>query len=159
MQRLSQITTRLWLYTSACNETALVLEAIKQSKVNLKVFPSISLVDVDEANYERQKTALKEALQTYGKDNVLGITVGYEVMLNYLLERTSPDPHGPFGLAASSILKGRFTDIRKMLTRIKVDLPIGTADAAGYFNADLLRALDFGCAFATPQLLTNNQSG
>jgi len=156
MQLLSQITTRLWLYTSACNETSLVLEAIKQCKVNLKVFPSISLVDVDEANYERQKTALKEALQTYGTSNVLGITVGDKVMFNYLLERNSQDPHGPLGLAASSILKGRFTDIRKMLTSIDVTLPIGTADASGYFNTDVLSASDFGCAFTTPQLLTNN---
>jgi len=158
MQLLSQITTRLWLYTSACNETALVLEAIKQSKVNLKVFPSISLVDVDEADYERQKTALKEALQTYGTSNVLGITVGNKVMLNYLLERNSQNPNSPFGLAASSMLKGRFADMRKMLTRIDVYLPIGTADAAGYFNTDLLSASDFGCAFTNPQRLTNSQS-
>ena len=146
MQLLSQITTRLRLYTSACNETALVLEAIKQSKVNLKVFPSISLVDVDEADYERQKTALKEALQIYGTSNVLGITVGDKVMFNYLLERNSEDPNNAFGLAASSILKGRFTDIRRMLTSINVTLPIGTADTAGFFNTDLLSASDFGCA-------------
>ena len=158
MQLLSQITTRLWLYTSACNEIALVLEAIKQTKVNLKVFPSISLVDVDEANYERQKTALKEALQTYGRDNVLGITVGYEVISNYLRERNSEDPNNAFGLAASSMLKGRFTDIRKMLISINVTLPIGTAETAGFFNTDLLSASDFGCAFTTPQRLINKQS-
>ena len=157
MQLLSQITTRLWLYTSACNETALVLEAIKRSKVNLKVFPSIS-VDVDEDGYQRQKTALKEALQTYGTSNVLGITVGDKVMFNYLLERNSEDPNNAFGLAASSMLKGRFADIRKMLTSINVTLPIGTADTAGFFNTDLLSASDFGCAFTNPQHLTNNQS-
>jgi len=154
MQLLSQITTRLWLYTSACNETVLVLEAIKQSKVNLKVFPSISLVDEDEDSYQLHKTALKEALQTYGTSNVLGITVGHEVMFNYLLERNSEDPNNAFGLAASSILKGRFTDIRKMLISINVTLPIGTTDAAGYFNIDLLSASDFGCACTSPQRLT-----
>ena len=155
MQLLSQITTRLRLYSSECNQTALVLEAIRRAKVNIKVFPGIYLVDVDEAGYQRQKTALKEALQTYGTDNVLGITVGNEVMLNYLLERNSSNPNSTLGLQASAMLKGNFTDIRQMLTSINVNLPIGTADAASYFNTDLLGASDFGCAFTT---LTNDQS-
>ena len=89
MQLLSQITTRLRLYSSECNQTALVLEAIKRTKTNLKVYPSIYLVDVDEAGYQRQKTALQHALQTYGTNNILGITVGNEVMLNYMLDHNT----------------------------------------------------------------------
>jgi len=73
---LSQITTQIRLYNSECNQTAVVLEAIKQSKTNLKVFLGIYR-GADEDDYQHQKTALKEALQTYGTSNVLGIAVEY----------------------------------------------------------------------------------
>jgi len=147
MQLLSQLTTRIRLYSCECNQTALVLEAIKRTKTNLKIFPAIYLVDVDEAGYQLQKTALKEALQTYGTDNILGITVGNEVMLNYLLDRNNQNPSSPDGLAASALLKAKITDIRQMLASMNINLPIGTADAASYFNNDLLSAVDFGCVF------------
>lgn len=35
--------------------------------------------------YERQRDTIKEALQTYGADNVAGITVGNEFVLKYVL--------------------------------------------------------------------------
>ena len=144
MQLLSQITTRLRLFSSECNQTALVLEAIKRTKTNLKIYPGIYLVDVGEASYQRQKTALQQALRTYGTDNILGITVGNEVMRNYMLDHNVTDINGTVGLAASAILKGNLTDIRQMLKSMKINLPIGTADAASYFNLDLLGVLDFG---------------
>lgn len=37
------------------------------------------------AAYNRQRDAIKEALQTYGTDHVSGVTVGNEYMLNYLV--------------------------------------------------------------------------
>ncbi len=147
IQLLSQITTRIRLYGSDCNQTALVLEAIKQTKTNVKVFPAIFVVDKDDAAYTRQKTALQQALQTYGTDNVLGITVGNEFMLNYVLEHQASDATGAVGLAASALLKTKIADIRQMLTSMSINLPVGTADAGSYFNTDLLGAVDFGCAF------------
>lgn len=33
--------------------------------------------------YQRQRDAIKDALQTYGADHVAGITVGNEFMLKY----------------------------------------------------------------------------
>ena len=153
MQLLSQITTRLRLHSSECNQTALVLEAIKRTKTSLKVCPGIYLVDVDEAGYQRQKPALQPALQTYGTDNILGITVGNEVTLNYMLDRKATNINGTDGLAASALLKGNLTNIRQMLKSVNINLPISTADAASYFNLDLLGALDFGCAFIIPPRL------
>ena len=105
MQLLSQITTRLRLYSSECNQTTLVLEAIKRTKTNLKIYPGIYLVDVDEAGYQRQKTALQQALQTYGTNNILGITVGNEVMLNYMLDHNITNITAQNGLAASALLQ------------------------------------------------------
>lgn len=41
IQLLSQLTTRIRLYGADCNQTALVLQAIQDSKVNLEVFVGI----------------------------------------------------------------------------------------------------------------------
>lgn len=40
--------------------------------------------DAGEA-YDRQKSTIQEALQTYGTDNIGGITVGNEFMLKYVI--------------------------------------------------------------------------
>jgi len=145
MQLLSQITTRIRLYSSECNQTAMVLEAIKQTKTNIKVFPAIHVVDKDEVGYQRQKTALQEALQTYGRDNILGIVVGNQFMFFYLQSNVA-NVNSEVGMAASAILKTRITDIRQMLTGMNINILVGTADAGSYFNNDLLGAVDFGCA-------------
>ena len=146
MQLLSQITTRIRLYSSECNQTALVLEAIKQTKTNLKVFPSIYIVDKDEVGYQRQKTALQQALQTYGMDNVLGIVVG-DLFVFYYVQGNERDVNSTVGLAASAILKTKIADVRQMLQSMGINLPVGSADAGSFFNHDLLGAVDFGCAF------------
>ena len=41
IQLLSQITTRIRLYGADCNQTALVLQAVQDTKVNLEVFVGI----------------------------------------------------------------------------------------------------------------------
>lgn len=147
MQLLSQITTRIRLYGADCNQTALVLEAIKQTKTNIKVYPAIYLVDKDEVAYQRQRTAIQEALQTYGTDHILGITVGNEFMLNYLTAHGGgSNTNGTQGLAASAILKTRIADIRQLLQSMNINLPVGTSDAGAYFNTDLLGAVDYGYA-------------
>ena len=145
MQLLSQITSRIRLYSSECNQTAIVLEAIKQTKTNLKVFAAIHVVDKDEVGYQRQKTALQETLQTYGRDNILGIVVGNLYMFNYL-QSNGTNVNSAVGLAASANLKTKIADIRQMLQSMCINLPVGTADAGGFFNNDLLGAVDFGCA-------------
>jgi exo-beta-1,3-glucanase (GH17 family) len=41
MQLLSQLTTRIRLYSANCNITAMVLEGIKAAKVDMKIWPAI----------------------------------------------------------------------------------------------------------------------
>ena len=154
MQLLSQITTRIRLYSCDCNQTALVLEAIKQTKTNIKIYPAIYVVDGDDAGYQRQKTALQQALQTYGTDNILGIAVGNEFMLNYITEHSATSANSTVGLTASGLLKVKIADIRTMIAGMSINLPVGTADAGSYFNNDLLSAVDFGCAFISQLLRT-----
>ena len=141
MQLLSQITTRIRLYSSECNQTAIVLEAIKQTKTNIQVFAAIHVVD--ELSYQRQKTALQEALQTYGRHNILGVVVGNLFMYNYLQSNVT-NVNSTAGLAASAILKTKINDIRQMLQGMNINLPVGTADAGNFFNNDLIGAMDFG---------------
>ena len=154
VQLLSQITTRIRLYNSECNQPALVLEAIKQTRTNLKIFPALYVSEKDEVGYQRQRTALQQALQNYGTDNVLGIIVGNEFMLNYTLAHNTTDANSTAGMAASAILKGKIADIRQMLTSMNISVPVGTSDVGGFFNVDLLGAVDFGCAFIS-QISTN----
>ena len=138
MQLLSQITTRIRLYSSECNRTALVLEAIKQTKTNLKVFPAIHVVDKDELGYQRQKTALQQALQTYGRENVHGIIVGKEDFTGVFTSQVVVPPVA---------LMAKIADIRQMLKSVNINILVGAAAAAGYFGDDLLGAVDFGSAF------------
>lgn len=61
--------------------TSTQLEAIKQTKVNMTVWLGNYNIPTDSSPYERQKEAIKEAIQTYGTTNIGGITVGNEFML------------------------------------------------------------------------------
>ena len=62
--------------------SSLQLEAIKQTKVNMKVFLANYPIATDNGTaYQRQRDVIKQALTTYGKDHVAGITVGNEFML------------------------------------------------------------------------------
>ena len=75
---------RIRLYGADCNQSALVLEAIKQTKVNMTVWlGDYNVPDDSHAAYERQRDVIKEAIQTYGTDNNGGVTVGNEFMLKY----------------------------------------------------------------------------
>lgn len=102
IQILSQVTTRLRLYGANCNQTALVLQAIQDTKVDMSVYVAICeyecgiqagrsidkgrcsyLLDVDSNTdaFETQVSAVEDALKTYGADHVLGVTVGNEYIL------------------------------------------------------------------------------
>ena len=61
------------------------MEAIRQTKVDMKVWLGNYVLPDDSAPYERQKQAIKAALEEYGTDHVGGITVGNEFMLKYVL--------------------------------------------------------------------------
>ncbi|KAF8914728.1 glycoside hydrolase superfamily [Mucidula mucida] len=142
IQLMSQLTNRLRLYGSDCNQSALVLEAIKQTKVDMKVYlgnyPDIS----DDTVYSRQRDAIKEALQTYGRDHVAGITVGNEFILNYVTDNGG-DPND----ATVTYID----DTRSMLKDLGMDdMEVGNSDAGYYFNDLVLEAVDYGLANVHP---------
>ncbi|CAK5262780.1 unnamed protein product, partial [Mycena citricolor] len=153
IQILSQLTKRIRLYGSDCNQTALVLEAIKQTKVDMKVFlgnyPSLSDGGVA---YARQRDTMQSALQTYGSTNVAGITVGNEVILNYLTDNggSQQDPNGLVGNQAATLLLVNITDTKAMVQSLGLTIPVGNSDAGSYSNNLILAQVDYFMANVHP---------
>ncbi|KAJ6490326.1 glycoside hydrolase [Mycena vitilis] len=154
IQLLSQLTKRIRLYGADCNQSALVLEAIKQTKVDMKVFLGNYPVPTDAgAAYERQRDLIKDALTTYGADHVAGITVGNEFILNYLTDSaggSQQDPNGDVGNAGAALLLANITDTISMVSGLGLSIDVGNADAGSYFNNQILSAVKYGMANVHP---------
>jgi len=60
IQLLSQLTPRIRIYGADCNQTALVLQAIQDTKVDMQVFLGIFVDDTDTV-YTRQRDAVKKS--------------------------------------------------------------------------------------------------
>ncbi|EKM58510.1 glycoside hydrolase family 17 protein [Phanerochaete carnosa HHB-10118-sp] len=152
IQLLSQLTSRIRLYGADCNQSALVLEAIKQTKVNMTVWLANYNVPTDGGTaYERQRGEIQAALQTYGTDHVGGVTVGNEFILDFLSANGGGDsPNGAVGNAGAQLLIPNITDTRNMLASMNINLPVGTADAGSYFNNEVLEAVDYGMSNVHP---------
>ncbi|KAG5646979.1 hypothetical protein DXG03_001702 [Asterophora parasitica] len=121
------------------------LEAIKQTKVDMKVWLGNYAIATDNgAAYQRQRDVIKAAIQTYGTNNIGGVTVGNEFMLNYLNANGGTVPDSPIGNQGAQILINDIQDTRSMLSSINVNLPVGTSDAGSYFNTEVLQAVDYG---------------
>jgi exo-beta-1,3-glucanase (GH17 family) len=153
IQLLSQLTKRIRLYGADCNQTALVLEAIKRTKVDMTVFLGNYVVPTDnDAAYKRQRDIIKSALQTYGADHVAGITVGNEFMLNYLTDKAATDPNSAVGNTGAALLLANIQDTRDMLKGMGLDgkIQVGNSDAGSYFNTRVLSAIDYGLSNVHP---------
>ncbi|KAJ3511948.1 hypothetical protein NLJ89_g3806 [Agrocybe chaxingu] len=146
IQILSQLTSRIRLYGADCNQTALVLEAIKQTKVDMQVFIGNYVVDGDPGAYERQREVIKEAIETYGTEHIAGVTVGNEFMLNYVTGRNSNDANSAIGNEGAAILKANIEDTKKMIADMNLDktIPVGNSDAGSYFNTQIMETMDYG---------------
>jgi len=151
IQLMSQLTPRIRLYGADCNQSALVLEAIRQTKVNMTVYLANYPIDTDPAPYLRQRDAIVDALKTYGTNNVAGVTVGNEFMLNYLNENGATDPNSAVGNAGAALLISNITDTRNVLSSNGFgSVPVGTSDAGAYFNTEVMNAIDYGMANVHP---------
>ncbi|KAH7338353.1 glycoside hydrolase [Rhizoctonia solani] len=135
IQLLSQLTTRIRLYGADCNQTALVLQAIQDTKVNMEVFVGI-YVNEDDAAYTRQRDLIKDAITKYGTDHIAGVSVGNEYILNSVTTAGESDATGTAGLAAAASLATKIQDTRTMLSGMSLSksLPVGTSDAGALAN-------------------------
>ncbi|KAH9998936.1 glycoside hydrolase superfamily [Russula vinacea] len=149
IQLMSQLTSRLRLYGSDCNQSALVLEAIKQTKVNMTVWlGDYNLPNDNGTEYNQQKQAIVNVINKYGVDHIEGIDVGNEFMLNYLDANGATDPNSAVGNQGAQILIANIQDMNTTLQGMKLPkhLPVGTSDAGAYFNTLVLEAIEFGMA-------------
>ncbi|KIJ51442.1 glycoside hydrolase family 17 protein [Sphaerobolus stellatus SS14] len=150
IQLLSQLTTRIRLYGADCNQTSLVLAAIKATKVDMQVWVGNYVVPGDDTAYTRQKAELATAFKQFGVDHVAGVTVGNEYMLNYLTDNGGADQdiNGAVANTGAKMLITWIEDTRSFLPTLNLGktLPVGTSDAGSYFNNMVLEAVDYGMA-------------
>ncbi|KAF8349060.1 glycoside hydrolase family 17 protein [Amanita rubescens] len=151
IQIMSQLTKRVRLYGADCNQSALVLEAIRRTKVDMQVYlGNYNVPDDNDAAYDRQKADIQNVIQNYGADHVSGITVGNEYILNYVLQNGGGSANGPAGDQGAALLVPNIDDTRTMIQDMNLNIPIGNADAGAYFNDKVLAAVDYGMANVHP---------
>jgi exo-beta-1,3-glucanase (GH17 family) len=123
-----------------------VLEAIKQTKVNMQVYLGNYVVEGDPTAYERQRDVHKAAIQTYGTDHIAGLTVGNEFMLNYVTGHNIQDVNSAAADTGAAILTANIADTRAMLASLNLSktIPVGNSDAGSYFNNKVLESVDYG---------------
>jgi exo-beta-1,3-glucanase (GH17 family) len=146
IQVMSQLTSRVRLYGADCNQTQLVLEAIKQTKVNMTVYIGNYVEPSDDGGYQRQRDELMNAIDTYGTAHISGLIVGNEFMLDYLTAHDATDPNGAVGQQGAAELLSYINDTKSTLSQANINLPIGNSDAGSYFNTEVLENVDFGMA-------------
>ncbi|KAG0338464.1 hypothetical protein BG000_003921 [Podila horticola] len=81
LQMVAQTTTRVRLYGTDCNVLRYTLDSIKRLKLDLKVVVGI-WIDKDNATFTRQTTEFYNVMTTYGWDNIIGVSVGNEVIFD-----------------------------------------------------------------------------
>ena len=136
---------RVRLYGADCNQSAMVLDAIQQTKVNMSVYLG-NYAEPNDNNtaYDRQRGELDSVLQTFGTDHILGLTVGNEFMLNYLTDNSATDPNGPVGDQGAALLIADINDTKSNISALTKNVPIGTADAGAFFNNEVLENVAYG---------------
>ncbi|KAF3914964.1 hypothetical protein ABW20_dc0110274 [Dactylellina cionopaga] len=76
---ISQLTSRLRLYGNDCNQTEMVIEAIKLLNVDLKIWMGV-YIDANATTNQRQLDQMYSILNTYGQDPFLGVVIGNEAL-------------------------------------------------------------------------------
>jgi exo-beta-1,3-glucanase (GH17 family) len=128
-----------------------MLNAIKLTKVDLKVYLGNYIQLDNDESYQRQKVAIEDALKKHGADNVAGVTVGNEVMLNYCLDQGTTDANAAIVKPASDYIIASIADTRTSLAALGFgDIKVGNADAGSYFSTAVLEASDYGLSNVHP---------
>lgn len=76
---ISQLTTRLRMYGNDCNQTQMVIEAIKILNVDLQVWMGV-YIDANETTNARQLSQMYDILEEYGEDPFAGVVLANEAL-------------------------------------------------------------------------------
>ncbi|KAG0260540.1 hypothetical protein DFQ27_003484 [Actinomortierella ambigua] len=82
LQLLAKTTRRVRLYGTDCGVLDYTLQAIKSHKLDLKVVVGI-WIDRTNETFTRQEASMFASLEKYGWDNIIGISVGNEVLYDH----------------------------------------------------------------------------
>jgi exo-beta-1,3-glucanase (GH17 family) len=136
-----------------CNTTALVLQAIKDTKVDMQVYAAI-YIDSNEDAYDTQVKAIGDAFATYGVDNVEGVAVGNEFLLIDMTAAGSGDvdPTKSTYLHAVKKLVPYITKFRASLAswNLSKTIKVGTGDAGALMSTALGEYIDYFMANVHP---------
>lgn len=150
MVMAAQLTPRIRLYGSDCNQTELVLQGIKEAgNVDLSVWLGI-YIDGNDTVYQRQMDAVTTAIRKYGTEHIAGITVGNEyLLLSYGDAGNATDPKG---VAARTKLLNYIQKTNATIQAMKLDkvIPLGTADAGSAVTRELCAGADYIMANVHP---------
>ncbi|CUS14693.1 unnamed protein product [Tuber aestivum] len=124
---MSQLTDKLRLYGTDCNQTEMVLHAIDMLKVDMKIWLGVWL-DKNTTTNTRQLGHLYKLLDVYHSDRFEGIAVGNEVLFRKELTETE--------------LFGIIDDVRHNLTSLNIKLPVGTSDLGSNWKSTMVSSVD-----------------
>ncbi|KAG9319963.1 hypothetical protein KVV02_002081 [Mortierella alpina] len=114
LQLLVQTTKRVRLYGTDCNVLRYTMDSIQRLKLDLKVVVGI-WIDKDNATYTRQSTEFFNVMSTYGWTNIIGVSVGNEVIF---------DNYQPL-----HVLMAHVAEIKaKVVAMGQPDIPVFTSD-------------------------------
>ena len=153
------MTTRIRLYGTDCEQFRNVQQAISDTKTNIHVYAGIYIDGMsptyfmsegfgltfelgNDTTYTRQRDEAFAVLDKYGVDNILGVTVGNE----YLLQASQ----GGSLSTAQTYLIEKINEVRTMIKAkgYSKTIPVGSADAGSMITADLAAAADYVSLFA-----------
>lgn len=81
LKLLVQTTKRVRLYGTDCNVLRFTMDSIQRLKLDLKVVVGI-WIDADNTTYTRQRDEFYKVVETYGWENIIGVSVGNEVIFD-----------------------------------------------------------------------------
>lgn len=126
---LSQLTNKIRLYGTDCNQTQMVLHAIQQLKMtsSIKVWLGV-WQDNNSTTNSRQLSQMWDILDQYGADQFEGVIVANEILFRLEMSETQ----------LGTIL----SDVRTNLTKRSMNLPVATSDLGTDWSLALAKDSD-----------------
>ncbi|KJZ74283.1 hypothetical protein HIM_06289 [Hirsutella minnesotensis 3608] len=134
---LSQLTNKIRLYGTDCNQTEMVIHAVKQLKMekDIKIWMGV-WQDGNDTTNKRQLEQMWTILDTYGADPFEGIIVANEILFRKEMTISS----------LSTVL----SDVRTKLSSKNIKLPVATSDLGDDWTAELAKDSDYVMANIHP---------
>ncbi|KAI5796232.1 glycoside hydrolase family 17 protein, partial [Peziza echinospora] len=124
---LAQLTTRIRLYGTDCNQAELVLNAIQALKSDMKIWLGVWL-DGNSTTNARSLTHMWSILDKYPKSLFDGVVIGNEVLFRQ--EMTTPQLSKVLG------------DVKTNFTAQGITLAVGTSDLGSKWDSTLIQSVD-----------------